>query len=1791
MREDNLQFKIANEALAKSPRFVVAILFDVGSIYITSHNDIASVPGIVLEGALQRPSAISQRIVPDEGRSEIGTFDFDIVDVGSSFTDEIRAKLTAGAGLRNRTVQLWHGYRGFDFSAFQLFQTQIVSNCEYNEGIYSVTCQDITRQQRTNIFEVKETTLAATCTESDTTISVASTAAFLPVTHGLGWSDGPGLTVYYFKIDKEIIRATGKTSTTFTGCTRGAFNTAAAPHTVDAASPQERRPKVTEFVYLDLPAPKAALAVLTGIIVDSTGTGTESLLPDHWHMGIDPDFVRFDDFVGIGTDLWDPADDTEGFITRFEGLTRQDGKSFVEKQIYLLLGAYSPVYSDGTLGLRRLPAMVSDAAPVATLTEREITKILPLQHDYSSLHNQIRVTWGYDIGVERFTRDSIFIDAQSVDIHGKSPIIEYAFRGLHSGIHTENMIRVRLNAIRDAYSYPPERTSVDVLSSLNRYETGDVVRLQVRNVRDFAGITDNIDRSFLITRRSIDFVTGQLSFELFGSTLRPDATGPSTEVTAPLPDGFYTSAGVALSSVVGMTGNSVNTGTHTISGNASLLASGAIVYHNGDLVIPNGATINISANVQLRVRGFITMNGVINGVGGGLPGVSDLVTPVHTSPLVDGNPGFIGNSRGWDGIDMRAAAIARGGSESMVTIPAALARGRYEAWPELNLREVGGTLVGLPGDLRGTGGPPGGRTILSYSLHQTAAGGAGANGGAGLAIICRGISFGVSALINLSGADTTNPSATSIPTALPDIYPGAGGAGGPGACLIVLDGNTLLFPNALGRFQARTGTINQAGIPIPERAYQWSFSFANRAANPDFVPWSGYRDEQIVSDLDMSIAALRVVYVPYSQTPAENQNELPAPITDLTVTANAGFNAIRAMLPAANSFDLVEYYAAITNDRTGAVLVARGRMSEFQHSLPVLATRYYWARTTRTNDAGREFYSAWYPVSSTGGVSATTLNPGGWTPVTTASGGATMIATASTIEKSGGSSSWDSQAYSAEAYPACFVSFRANDATHNFMIGLNADPATDADYNSLDYAWYCLADGSLYFYESGTGISAGASYDPTTVLAITYDGERVRYLRNGSVVRSVIAVGLTLALDSSFDSPGGKALDVKFGPQGLAGADGVDGAPGAPGSPGSPGPAGADGLSIAELAIYLRSSSPPSTPTGGSYNFGTQTLTPPSGGWTSGVASGNDPVYTSRGVASIAGTTGTDSTITWSAPVLVLSEGASVDIVFRRSALQPSTPSPSSGTPGSWYSNVNSVPFTQETLWSSVGTRLNAGQNWTWQTPIQVEGLDGLSDAAFFGFEEPWEARFQDRSNSGSLVATYPANGEYGGKVIRAQNMLWIAGLENIPYDPTALYKISTRIRRTAASSAGAGTELVYCGVEGVYADGSTLINEVGSNTYSSQHYNCARGFDMSAVAVNTWRDFVGYFSGHGTGGFGVAPNVDSATPLYTGVAYFRPLVILNYNTGNGTMECDFIRVEKLPVPDDADNSAKNRIVPDTEFLLSTLDTYWWRYDSFGASSPQTINLSGGVVGGYVRFTQTNMFEYHSLISRRREPYQAVTGGIYTIKIRARNPAGTFTGYLQANVVRHAIEGDQPSSAWALSPPRADGLGGLFIDAAVLTSNWQEFSGLAFLPAVASYVGGDLPYVSGFCAVQLGGSGTCDVDFFQVEFGANCNPVPQVRTTSTNFVGSTQYFMTEQVFDHASTPGTFTLPTAESFWVGAKMYFRQANAAALTIAANGGDTLVSAPNVTGSRALSGRYARAYAEIVAPNVWLLTGQLA
>ena len=107
---------------------------------------------------------------------------------------------------------------------------------------------------------------------------------------------------------------------------------------------------------------------------------------------------------------------------------------------------------------------------------------------------------------------------------------------------------------------------------------------------------------------------------------------------------------------------------------------------------------------------------------------------------------------------------------------------------------------------------------------------------------------------------------------------------------------------------------------------------------------------------------------------------------------------------------------------------------------------------------------------------------------------------------------------------------------------------------------------------------------------------------------------------------------------GTNGVDGAKGDPGVDGTKGDPGTDGTIGKSFYEAFIFKRSSSAVSAPTGGSFNFGNNTLTAPTG-WSTTIPSGTNPLYVSTGLFSIQGDSGTDNSTTWTTPVIQARDG------------------------------------------------------------------------------------------------------------------------------------------------------------------------------------------------------------------------------------------------------------------------------------------------------------------------------------------------------------------------------------------------------------------------------------------------------------------------------------------------------------------------------------------------------------------------
>ncbi|MDP5211353.1 hypothetical protein Q5Y71_17015, partial [Microbulbifer sp. 2205BS26-8] len=186
--------------------------------------------------------------------------------------------------------------------------------------------------------------------------------------------------------------------------------------------------------------------------------------------------------------------------------------------------------------------------------------------------------------------------------------------------------------------------------------------------------------------------------------------------------------------------------------------------------IPAGRTLNVSDNVELRVRGVLQIDGTLRGIPGN--NAAGFLGSVY------GGPGFADSQNPYQQSQAKGKVV----------------RGRNAVMPALNIVNAGGDLQGIPDDLRGSGGADGGRSFY-WNRAQSAtiaagSGGIGGSGGAGLAVIARGIAFGVSGTLQTTGGHG-GPGSGFGPRPIPG---GSGGGGAPGGVVLLVDGTGNPMP-------------------------------------------------------------------------------------------------------------------------------------------------------------------------------------------------------------------------------------------------------------------------------------------------------------------------------------------------------------------------------------------------------------------------------------------------------------------------------------------------------------------------------------------------------------------------------------------------------------------------------------------------------------------------------------------------------------------------------------------------------------------------------------------------------------------------------------------------------------------------------------------------------------------------------------------------------------------------------------------------------------------------------------
>ena len=224
-------------------------------------------------------------------------------------------------------------------------------------------------------------------------------------------------------------------------------------------------------------------------------------------------------------------------------------------------------------------------------------------------------------------------------------------------------------------------------------------------------------------------------------------------------------------------------------------------------------------------------------------------------------------------------------------------KGKNYSIPALSLDLEDGVFTGVPTDVAGTAGRGGSAALFKNragDISQIGDGGDGGDGGAGLIIISRGLSFGPSADIDVSGDDGNIGEEVSQfidygADEHGDIertyywWSGSGAGGSPGAVIALIDGNDT--PPALSNYV----TANLGNSPLSNGNYQIPAGGKKFALTYDesykIFSWNqGYAQTSMVK------ACTSVQYVPADQTVQEETDQLHQldPPDSVTATVYTG---------------------------------------------------------------------------------------------------------------------------------------------------------------------------------------------------------------------------------------------------------------------------------------------------------------------------------------------------------------------------------------------------------------------------------------------------------------------------------------------------------------------------------------------------------------------------------------------------------------------------------------------------------------------------------------------------------------------------------------------------------------------------------------------------------------------------------------------------------------------------------------------------------------------------------------
>lgn len=381
---------------------------------------------------LDPPDGLTQSMRMEDGTTEVGALNFTVTDRAEVVT----ALLTANSfAFRDKLVRFLVGFQDTQEADYIVAATMKIREIKVDSTLerYRFNCLDLMRALSVPV-NFGSTTLSGALNNSATTVPCASTSGFS--------------TSGSFLLDSEVVDYTAKTSTSFTGCTRGAQGSTADSHD-DAAQISE------VYVVQDNP-----IDILLRFMLTQDGTQVNSAYDRNdasKGLGLDQGLVDIQTFEELRDAYL--SSHTYRFL-----LTRDDMANFkdwAEKQINQTVAGLFVMRGNGIISYRIAGPVVLTSDPM-DLSPANIAGNPEWDLGATWVINDVIVKYDYDLVSGVFLQSLEQINATSLAKHGEGRQIVVESKGIRSTLDASGVIGRLFNFLDHRFSEPPPEARVTV---------------------------------------------------------------------------------------------------------------------------------------------------------------------------------------------------------------------------------------------------------------------------------------------------------------------------------------------------------------------------------------------------------------------------------------------------------------------------------------------------------------------------------------------------------------------------------------------------------------------------------------------------------------------------------------------------------------------------------------------------------------------------------------------------------------------------------------------------------------------------------------------------------------------------------------------------------------------------------------------------------------------------------------------------------------------------------------------------------------------------------------------------------------------------------------------------------------------------------------------------------------------------------------------------------------------------------------------------------------------------------